>query len=238
MTLHCLYLENLPIFDQLLLEEALLREDRRNWCIVNQGSSPAIVMGISGKPHELIDTAKVNGQIPIIKRFSGGGTVIVDENTFFVTFIFQKEAHCFACYPEPILQWSKDLYQNVFHKDFSLRENDYVFNDRKFGGNAQYIKKDRWLLHTSFLWDYEAKHMDYLLHPKKTPNYRNGRHHLDFLCRLKDHFPSKDALLEKLKKAMSARYQIQEVAYSDVQPILDKNFRQTTAFVGTNAEVR
>ena len=47
-----------PIYDQLLLEEALLRSDTRNWCIISEGSPPAIVMGISGKKHELIDCAR------------------------------------------------------------------------------------------------------------------------------------------------------------------------------------
>lgn len=44
-----LRLQNVPILRQLLLEEALLRVDSNNWCIVNDGTSvPAIVMGISG----------------------------------------------------------------------------------------------------------------------------------------------------------------------------------------------
>ena len=44
-----LRLQNVPILRQLLLEEALLRADSNNWCIVNNGTSvPAIVMGISG----------------------------------------------------------------------------------------------------------------------------------------------------------------------------------------------
>lgn len=38
-----------PILRQLQLEEALLRVDDRNWCIINDGAAtPAIVMGISG----------------------------------------------------------------------------------------------------------------------------------------------------------------------------------------------
>ena len=44
-----LRLSKLPILRQLLLEEALLRADIGNWCIVNDGTAvPAIVMGISG----------------------------------------------------------------------------------------------------------------------------------------------------------------------------------------------
>ena len=42
-----------------------------------------------------------------------------------------------------------------------------------------------WLHHTSFLWDYRSELMQYLRHPAKTPEYREGRTHLDFLVPLK-----------------------------------------------------
>ena len=48
--------------------------DTRNWCIVNDGAAEvAVVLGISGKPHQLVevDAAHRDG-IPLIKRFSGG----------------------------------------------------------------------------------------------------------------------------------------------------------------------
>src|SRR5690242_20055278 len=146
MTLHLLHLKSYPIWEQLQLEEGLLRTDNRNWCLINEGSPPAIVMGISGNLHELVNSEKaMAAQIPIIKRFSGGGTVVVDENTLFITFIFQKELHPLS-YPEPIMRLSETLYQEAFnHPHFSLRENDFVIGEKKCGGNAQYIKKERFL---------------------------------------------------------------------------------------------
>ena len=69
--LHLLTLKNHDIQDQLLLEEALLRKTDKNWCILNHGSPPRIVMGISGKPHDLINMSKiVEDPIPLIKRYS------------------------------------------------------------------------------------------------------------------------------------------------------------------------
>jgi lipoate-protein ligase A len=229
MTLHILHLHGCPIFEQLQIEEALLRSDERNWCIINEGSSPAIVMGISGKPHELIDLDQArNNNIPIIKRFSGGGTVIVDEQTLFVTFIFQKDTFSFPAYPEPILKWTESIYKPVFNLDpFHLRENDYVIGEKKCGGNAQYIRKDRWLHHTSFLWDYHPEKMNYLLHPKKTPTYRAGRAHSDFLCRLSDHLPCKTAFLDSLKKHLSSNFVLQETEFSSTS----STHRKTTAII-------
>ena len=49
---------------------------------------------------------------------------------------------------------------------------DYVFQQRKFGGNAQAITGKRWLHHTSFLWDYRPEAMALLQHPPKAPEYR------------------------------------------------------------------
>ncbi len=233
MTFHLLHLHGLPIFEQLKLEEALVRNDHRNWCLINQGSTRAIVMGISGKPELLLNVDRVSqDQIPVIKRFSGGGTVIVDENTLFVTFICQKEIHSFAAYPEPIMKWSEEIYQSVFPQEhFSLRENDFVFGEKKFGGNAQYIKKDRWLHHTSFLWDYHKENMDYLLHPKKTPTYRKERPHTEFLCTLREHFQAMDEVAAGIKHALKMRYDVNPVSLEEARQVLEKEGRQATHFL-------
>lgn len=200
--IHLLHFRGLPITEQLALEEKLLREDSGNWCLINEGSPPTLVMGISGKPELLIDVerAKRDG-IPIIKRFSGGGTVIVDENTLFVTWICQKDLHPFPPFPEPIMRWTAGVYQKAFaHPDFGLKENDFVIGNKKVGGNAQYIKKHRWLQHTSFLWDYSLQNMEYLRHPPKAPPYRRGRTHHEFLTKLSEHFADRSHLVERLKQ--------------------------------------
>ena len=80
---------------------------------------------------------------------------------------------------------------------FALRENDYVLHHNtteqifKMGGNAQAITKDGFLHHTSFLWDYEKYNMEeYLMLPKKRPQYRNDRNHTSFLVSLQAIYPS------------------------------------------------
>jgi lipoate-protein ligase A len=233
MTINLLHLTHYPIYDQLLLEEALLRMDVRNWCIINEGSLQSIVMGISGKKEELIDCNRAaRDGIPLIKRFSGGGTVIVDENTLFITFICQKEIHDFPAYPEPILRWHEDLYRDVFKNDlFHLRENDFVIGEKKCGGNAQYIKKDRWLHHTSFLWDYNDESMSYLLMPKKTPHYRQQRPHNEFLCRLAPLYSSKQELIDNLKSALNTRFSLETQQLEDVLSTLKQPERQATSLV-------
>lgn len=52
------------------------------------GAKPTIVLGIGGKADKLVhlDRTAQDG-IPLLRRFSGGGTVIVDQDSLFVTFI-------------------------------------------------------------------------------------------------------------------------------------------------------
>jgi lipoate-protein ligase A len=233
MSFYLLRLKSCPVLEQLQLEEMLLRTDSGNWCIINEGSTPAIVMGISGKKEELVDCRSIaQDNILLIKRFSGGGTVIVDENTLFVTFICQKQLHDFPSYPEPIMKWTEKIYKDVFqHPEFHLRENDYVFGDRKCGGNAQYIKKERWLHHTCFLWDYKTQNMEYLLHPQKAPPYRAGRPHEDFLCRISEFYPDKEALIQRLIDQMQNRFFLQTVFLEEALKFNNEEARRSTHIV-------
>ena len=69
--LNLIHLKNYPITKQLALEEHLLRHDERQWCLINQGSPPTIVLGIAGKEEDFISPLKLSEKpIPIFKRFS------------------------------------------------------------------------------------------------------------------------------------------------------------------------
>ena len=234
---HFLELENTPVYEQLLIEESLLRADERNWCIVNYGAPDAIVMGISGKPEQLLNLEQVN--IPVIKRYSGGGTVVVDKNTLFVSLICKTALHLAKPYPEPIMRWSESIYKSVIcHPEFQLKENDFVLKNLKFGGNAQYIKKDRFVHHTTFLWDYDDNKMEtYLKLPEKRPAYRQNRRHSDFLCRLKDVMPCKTTFIARLKQVLCKRHGLAISHLDMLQEVLAKPVRQSTRYVDVRSKM-
>lgn len=221
---------NGSIFDQLQLEEALLRSDDRNWCLINRGTSPAIVMGISGKKELMINNDKISKDpVPLIRRFSGGGTVFVDKNTYLITWICNSSCSAVECSPGYVHEWAKLFYQTALPTiDFQLRENDYVIHDRKCGGNAQYFRKHRWLHHSSFLWDYDPQNMDYLLMPPKMPKYRLQREHHQFLCRLKDFFPSRSAFEKSISDALQSSFTIKKIGIEDVSHLLALDHRKAT----------
>jgi lipoate-protein ligase A len=231
--LHVIEFTSLTILDQLRWEEALLRADTRNWCLLNRGSPPAIVLGISGQVHQLIHQEKLRqAPLPVIRRFSGGGTVVVDENTLFVTLICQAQAVDVAPFPRALMQWSAELYRPLFGAhSFQLRENDYTIGEQKWGGNAQSITKGRWLHHSSLLWDYHPAHMDYLLIPPKTPLYRQGRSHHDFLCRLRDYWPDPCLFQAQLLDQLHQQFTLVKGEEEVIKEVADLPHRKATCLL-------
>ncbi|MFS7955722.1 putative lipoate--protein ligase [Helianthus anomalus] len=134
-------MKGVPILQQLEIEECLLRTSSDNWCIINDGvDRPNIVMGISRKPAELVEIKRVlEDNIPVIRRFTGGGTVIVDLGTIFVSFICNKDevAEC-RC---------TTVFEGI--ADFRLRENDigpFCYGNSCQFGCKRYQKRKGFIL--------------------------------------------------------------------------------------------
>jgi lipoate-protein ligase A len=111
-----------------------------------------------------------------------------------------------------------------------------VFGEHKFGGNAQSISKDRWLHHTSFLWDFNPSNMEYLAHPKRQPSYRAQRSHLDFLCRLKDFISTKNDFAQHLQEELDLQFDVEEIALDTLKPLQEEEHRRATRFIQLNIE--
>ncbi len=232
MLLSLLRLKGVPIFEQLQVEEALLRADKKNWCIINYGVPPAIVMGISGNAEDLLIVEPANSPLPIIRRFSGGGCVVVDPSTFFVTMICNVEGNRPSAFPQEVARWNAELYKPLLeHLDFNLLENDYVLGARKFGGNAQYLTRDRWLHHSTLLWSYNCELMNLLKLPKKRPQYRQERSHDDFLCHLSEYFSSIEDLYDHFTYNLKQKFNVIEMDYEEVREICQRPHRKSTSII-------
>lgn len=233
--LHLLLLEKIPIFEQLQLEEALLRTGSGDWCILNLNiEEPAIVLGISGSIEEDIDNQKLlKNPVPLIRRFSGGGTVVVDSDTIFFTLIFNEETlapELLSRCPKSFIHWVGNLLAPAFSPlEFATRDNDFVIRDKKIGGNAQYFTKTRRLHHTTFLWDYQAENMALLKKPKKQPAYRLGREHESFCTRLSPYFTSKSGLLAQIITQLETRFTLLHSSYEDVKHVLHRDHRKSVS---------
>lgn len=195
----------MPIVEQLHLEERLLRSSPdASWLVLNaQGATePMVILGLGNKPHELLNVSAVKEDgVRVVRRFTGGGTVLVDQGTFFTSIIGGDSlvaADGVNPYPRDIMKWTEPLFRSALVRhmrdgSFRLEDTDYVVQNagdvhaRKVGGNAQRISRRRWAHQTSWLWDYsDAKVAKYLAQPKGQPEYRKSRDHKSFMTRLND----------------------------------------------------
>ena len=144
-----------------------------------------IVLGNSQSPDiELNLNAVLADKIPIYKRMSGGGTVLLSPECICVGFRFAKQ---------PDLQihdyfklGSGFIIEALKEIPLSVRGiSDIVFQDRKIAGCALYMPRDFVLYLASILIHPNYEEMEkYLAHPSKEPDYRAKRKHKDFLIGL------------------------------------------------------
>jgi lipoate-protein ligase A len=229
-TIRTLQLHNSPITDQLRLEEALFRTSSENWCLVNSGAPPAIVLGTSCNTQEVL--APTLQPFPIVRRFSGGGTVIIDENTLFFTLILNRSALPCPPYPQEIMTWTNNLLAPAFlPQNVSVQGNDYVIGNHKIGGIAQSFSKDRIVHHVSFLWDWAPNRMNLLCIPQRQPDYRAGRSHENFCGKLSEYFHNQDTLLTAWINEVHKHFTGCSCSLQDISPIVHIPHRKSVHVV-------
>lgn len=130
---------------------------------------------------------------PVLRRCSGGGSVVHFEGNLNFGLIVNSESHkdflsiqgSYKIILEQIVKSLNSPKMKFVHEgisDLCLESNG---QRRKISGNAQ-VRRKKWLLHHgTFL--YRAEHIQdisyFLRHPPKEPGYREGKKHSDFLIR-------------------------------------------------------
>lgn len=149
-----------------------------------------IVLGRSNKEEsETYKELATKFNIQIIKRSSGGGTVILGPGCL-----------CYSLFAPTSTQEHANISRtnfsvmNAFQKSFSKHFNnvevngitDLCINEHKFSGNAQRRLKHATLFHGTFLYDFDLSIIyKFLKHPTKEPEYRKQRSHKEFLTNIK-----------------------------------------------------
>lgn len=226
-----LYLSGTPIFTQLQLEEALLRNCTENMCLINMNVPEAVVLGISRSPNEDLHlSALQTDNIPIIRRYSGGGTVFIDKDSILVTWIMNSSKPMISS--QDLMLWTYQIYAPIFPETFAINENDYTLGDKKIAGNAQYIQRFRWVHHSTFLWDMDINKLSrYLPMPQKQPSYRKQRKHQDFLTTIRPWFPNKEDFINQFKASASRLFSWKDFSNQETKQYLDKPHRKSTTLL-------
>lgn len=192
-TLGLKYLDTpaLSVSEQIALDRELMSE-------VGRGERPpllrfynftdeAIVLGLSQEEEKYVDkTAAEKDSVPILRRFSGGGTVFLHQGCLVYTIITTitptfKRFDVMGAYKivfAPLVEaFQKQCLNLEFHEPCDL-----AIQNKKIAGNAQSQKNGAILIHGSFLINPDLKRINrYLKEPDVRPDYRAQRPHEDFL---------------------------------------------------------
>jgi lipoate---protein ligase len=179
--------------ENLALDEALLLEAEsgsggevlRFW----EWPSPAIVLGAGGKLETDVDEQTCRRDaVPVHRRASGGGTVLLGRGCLLFTLILRFEREITlkdvnASYRYILSRMKRALEPLVVAEHLGI--SDLAAAGQKFSGNAQQRKRDHLLHHGTFLYDFDHSSLSRWLRPPiKQPAYREDRTHELFLTNL------------------------------------------------------
>ena len=153
-----------------------------------------VVVGYSNKVATEVNTAacEANG-IPILRRCTGGGTVLQGPGCLNYSLVLMisddRPLHSIASANKFIMEQNRAAIQSaVDDPRLPIRvegHTDLTIGGRKFSGNSQRRQKQFLLYHGTFLLDFDLTLVSELLPlPSKQPEYRKNRSHSDFLVNL------------------------------------------------------
>ncbi len=192
--MQCASLSLPSVEKNLALDEALLIEaDAGRGASVVRFWEPreyAVVLGASCRLADdvFLEACRADG-ITVLRRSSGGGTVVVGPGVLCVTVILPEDrapglarvdlAHDYVL--EAVAAALRGAGATVTVQG----RGDLVSGGRKCGGSAQRRLKSWFMVHCSILFDFAIERVErYLKMPRRQPEYRAGRSHGDFLINL------------------------------------------------------
>jgi lipoate-protein ligase A len=166
------------------LENAQVGEALRFW----EARTPTVIVGRFGKmDSEVHEHACIADDIPILRRTTGGGAVVVAPGCLNYSLVLSLDTR-------PELRDVMRSYQLVLTTLIQVIGvsgltieglSDIAWNGRKVSGNAQRRGRRALLHHGTLLYDFDASMMDrYLKIPPRAPAYRAGRTHQAFVTNL------------------------------------------------------
>ncbi len=198
--------ENLALDEALLLDAEAGQgpEVLRFW----MSPTPFVVVGLGGKVREEVQEAACEARhIPVLRRCSGGGTVVQGRGCLNYALILQvvpngplstiQGANRF------IMERNAAALSGLLNRPLTTQgHTDLTLDGLKISGNAQRRLRHYILFHGTFLLNFDLSLIRELLPtPALQPTYRKNRSHEDFLANL-------GVTDEEVKRALRAAWEV------------------------------
>jgi lipoate---protein ligase len=174
-------IENLRLDEELLDQGAAVL---RTW----ESGLDCVVIGHAGRPERDVHVeACARENIPILRRSSGGGAVLLGPGCLNYSLILPLAWQPKWRDVRYSLAWAMGRMRGALALP-ELRcvgDCDLAIGSRKVSGNAQRRTQHAILHHGTLLYDFDAARSErFLKPPQREPAYRGGRSHTDFLGNL------------------------------------------------------
>jgi len=223
--------------ENLAADEALLdwREQNGGEEILRFWESPETfaVVGYANKIATEVNVAACEkNQIPILRRCSGGGTVLQGRGCLNYALVLRiAENSPLASISEAnrfIMERNREAIESEFRSQNSearisvCGHTDLAIGDKKFSCNSQRRHKSFLLFHGTFLLDFDLTLAEtFLQMPSKQPDYRASRSHKNFLTNL--HLPA-DKIKSAMKTVWNAKADLREFPKTEIQKLAAEKY--------------
>ena len=179
--------------ENLALDEGLLyqinEQDSVGCLRIWEVDQYAVVLGSSNQVAANVNlTACQQDHIPVLRRCTGGGTVLLGPGCFifslFLRITVDQHLAGIEATTQQILHRIRDNF-NAHQPDLNVELqgiSDLTVEGRKFSGNSQRWLTTTLLHHGTILYDFDLDRIPhYLTSPEREPEYRSQRDHLEFV---------------------------------------------------------
>ncbi|QDU07882.1 biotin/lipoate A/B protein ligase family protein [Gimesia aquarii] len=195
--------------ENLALDESLLyqinEQDSAGCLRIWEVDQYTVILGSSNQVAANVNlSACRQDQIPILRRCTGGGTVLLGPGCFIYSLFLRITAdqHLIgieATTREILEQICVSLNKRKPNPKIEVQGiSDLTVQGQKFSGNSQRWLTTTLLHHGTILYDFDLDRIPrYLISPEREPEYRSGRDHLEFVINYPHSLPElKEAFIE------------------------------------------
>jgi lipoate---protein ligase len=218
--------------ENLACDEALL-----DWCDAGQGPGVLrfwestqcfVVVGYANHVQAEVQVEACRDQgVPILRRCSGGGTVLQGPGCLNYSLVLDINADARLYSITQTNRWIMEHHRNELAARLGQTvqvqgHTDLTLGPCKFSGNAQRRKRRAVLFHGTFLLHFELGLIERFLRlPKLQPVYRQGRPHEEFLTNVP---LSSSAVKEVLRKTWNAMQTLHEMPRGAIEQLAREKY--------------